>query len=74
MPDWYGHTGRNDLVGGSGETQYSTTVEGITLCSVEPFSDDEREALGAYFRMLRAAKDRERGVQNLDQTAADPTP
>jgi hypothetical protein len=66
MPDWYGTTGRDDLVGGSGETQYSTTIESITLCSVEPFTADEQRALAAYFRILRAAKDRKRGIQNLD--------
>lgn len=70
MPDWHGTTGRDDLVGGGDATQFSTTIEGITLCSVEPFTDDEREALGAYFRMLRKAKDRERGIKDLD---ADPT-
>ncbi|MGQ9348931.1 hypothetical protein [Mycolicibacterium gilvum] len=66
MPDFHGTTGRDDLVGGGDATQFSTTVEGITLCSVEPFTDDEKEALGAYFRMLRKAKDRERGVIDLD--------
>ena len=53
MPDFHGTTGRDDLVGGGGETQFSTTVEGITLCSVEPFTDEEKEALGAYFRIAR---------------------
>lgn len=52
MPDWYGTTGRDDLVGGSGETQYSTTIEGITLCSVQPFTDEEIAALREYFRLL----------------------
>jgi hypothetical protein len=66
MPDWYGTTGRNDLVGGGDATQFSTTIEGITLCSVEPFTEDEREALAAYFRMLRKAKDHKRGIQDLD--------
>lgn len=66
MPDWYGTTGRDDIVGGSDATQFSTTVEGITLCSVEPFTDDEIEALGAYFRMLRKAKDRKLGIKALD--------
>ena len=56
MPDWHGITGREDLVGGGDATQFSTTIEGITLCSLEPFTDDEREALGAYFRLLRKAK------------------
>lgn len=60
MPDWYGTTGRDDLVGGSGETQYSTTIEDITLCSVEPFTDDEREALAIYFRLLRKAREDKR--------------
>lgn len=66
MPDWHGTTGRDDLVGGGDATQFSTTVEGITLCSVEPFTEDERQALGAYFRMLGKAKDRERGIVDLD--------
>jgi len=66
MPDWHGTTGRDDLVGGGDATQYHTTVEGITLCSVEPFTEDEREALGAYFRLLRKTKDQKRGIQDLD--------
>jgi hypothetical protein len=57
MPDWHGTTGRDDLVGGGGETQFSTTIEGITLCSVEPFTAAEVEALGEYFRLLRQKKD-----------------
>lgn len=52
MADWYGTTGRDDLVGGGDETQYSTTIEGITLCSLEPFTDEEVAALGQYFRLL----------------------
>lgn len=66
MPDWYGTTGRDDLVGGSGETQYSTTIEEITLCSAQPFTDDEQKALAAYFRMLRNARDHRAGIQDLD--------
>lgn len=65
MPDWYGTTGRDDLVGGDG-TQHSTTIEGITLCTNEPFTDAETKALGAYFRMLRKERDRRAGIQNLD--------
>lgn len=67
MPDWHGTTGRDDLVGG--DPQYSTTVEGVTLCSVEPFTDAEREALAAYFRMLhkaRRARDERLGIKHLD--------
>jgi hypothetical protein len=56
MPDWHGTTGRDDLVGG-GQTQYSTTIEDITLCSVEPFTEDEKKALAEYFRTLRKARD-----------------
>lgn len=52
MPDWHGTTGRDDLVGGSGETQYSTTIDDVTLCSVKPFTDEEIEALRKYFRLL----------------------
>ncbi|MDP7703198.1 MULTISPECIES: hypothetical protein [unclassified Mycobacterium] len=70
MPDFHGTTGRDDLVGGGDATQFSTTVEGVTLCSVQPFTDDEKEALGAYFRLLRKTRDRERGVVDLD---CDPT-
>jgi Zn-finger nucleic acid-binding protein len=47
-------------------TQFSTTIEGFTLCSVEPFTDEEKEALGAYFRLLRKKRDRERRVVDLD--------
>ena len=43
------------MIGGDAP-QFSTTIEGITLCSSEPFTDDERQALGAYFRMLRKAR------------------
>lgn len=56
MPDWHGTTGRDDLVGGSSETQYSTTIDGITLCSVEPFTDEETAALREYFAALRAKR------------------
>ena len=57
MPDWHGTTGRDDLVGGGGETQYSMKIEGITLCSVEPFTDEEIAALREYFRLLRQKRD-----------------
>jgi hypothetical protein len=56
MPDWHGTTGREDLVGGNGETQFSTTVDGITLCSVEPFTDEEVAALREYFALLKAKR------------------
>ncbi|MHA7703414.1 hypothetical protein ACX9NE_26855 [Mycobacterium sp. ML4] len=52
MSDWHGTTGRDDLVGGGDGTQYSTTIEGITLCSTKPFTDDEKHALAEYFRLL----------------------
>lgn len=52
MPDWHGTTGRDDLVGGGNFTQFSTTIDGITLCSVQPFTDEEVEALREYFRLL----------------------
>lgn len=45
--------GLNCPVGGADGTTHRATIEGITLCTDEPFTDDEREALGAYFRMLR---------------------
>ena len=61
IPDWYGTTGRDDLVGGGDATQFSTTIEGITLCSLEPFTDAEQEALAAYFRKLRKAREHQRG-------------
>lgn len=31
MSDWHGTTGRDDLVGGGDATQFSTTIDGITL-------------------------------------------
>lgn len=71
MPDWHGTTGRDDLVGGGDATQFSTTIEGITLCSVEPFTEVEREALAAYFRMLRKSRDHKAGIHDLD---SDDTP
>jgi len=51
IPDWHGTTGRDDLVGGGDATQFSTTIEGVTLCSVEPFTDDEIAALREYFAL-----------------------
>ena len=69
MPDFHGTTGRGDLVGGGDATLFSTTVEGITLCSVQPFTEDELQALGAYFRILRKARDHKAGVTNLDAQA-----
>lgn len=68
MPDFYGTTGRDDLIGGGDATQYSTTIEGITLCSVEPFTDAECESLAAYFRMLRNTRDSKPGIKNLEET------
>ena len=56
MPDWYGTTGREDLVGGGDGTQYSTTIDGITLCSVAPFTDEEITALREYFALLAAKR------------------
>jgi hypothetical protein len=68
MPDWHGTTGRDDLVGGGDATQFSTTIEDVTLCSVEPFTEEEQEAIAAYFRMLRKAREHKRGIKNLDQS------
>jgi hypothetical protein len=56
MPDWYGTTGRDDLVGGGDATQYSTTIDDITLCTVEPLTDDEISALREYFALLKAKR------------------
>lgn len=56
MPDWHGTTGRDDLVGGGDATQFSTTIDDITLCSVEPFTDEEIAALREYFALLRAKR------------------
>lgn len=53
----------------SDRTQHSVTIEGYTLCSDEPLAEDEQTALGAYFRLLRQARDHKAGIQNLD---ADP--
>ena len=46
---------------------HSADIEGWTLCTDRPLTDDERDALGAYFRLLRNARDRKRGVQDLDR-------
>ena len=56
MPDWHGTTGRDDLVGGAGATQFSATIDGITLCSMEPSTDEEIDALRQYFALLRAKR------------------
>jgi hypothetical protein len=58
MADFHGTTGRDDLVGGGDATQFSTTIDGITLCSVQPFTDDEVAALREYFRLLAAKRER----------------
>jgi hypothetical protein len=50
----------------SDRTQHSVTIEGYTLCSDEPLTEDEQKALGAYFRLLRQARDHNAGIQNLD--------
>ena len=63
MPDWHGTTGRDDLVGGSDPTQFSTTIDGITLCSVEPLTDDEVAALREYFALLRAKRESNQETQ-----------
>lgn len=46
---------------------YSVTIEGVTLCTDEPLTDDEQKAIGAYFRLLHRARDHKRGIQNLDE-------
>lgn len=56
MPDWHGTTGRDDLVGGCGATQFSATIDDITLCSIEPFTDEELDALRQHFALLRAKR------------------
>lgn len=56
MTDWYGTTGRDDLVGGGDDTQFSTTIDDITLCSIAPFTDEEIAALREYFKLLKAKR------------------
>lgn len=41
----------NDRVGG---TQFSITIEGVTLCTEEPFTEDEIAALREYIAALKA--------------------
>jgi hypothetical protein len=53
-------------VGEADGTVHQTVVEGITLSSNEPFTDDEQEGLAAYIRMLRTVRDHKRGIKNLD--------
>lgn len=61
--------GLNCPVGGADGARHSVTVEGVTLCTDEPFTAGEQAALGAYFRMLRADRDRRFGVKDLDGNA-----
>lgn len=61
--------GLNCPVGGADGTLHQATIEGITLCTVQPFTDEEQTALGAYFRMLRKARDRRAGIQDLDSSS-----
>lgn len=72
MPDWHGLTGRDDLVGGNDETQFSTTIDGVTLCSVEPFTDNEVAALREYFRLLKAKRAAACGPYETPEVFTDP--
>lgn len=43
-------------VGGADGTLHQSTIDGITLCANEPFTDEELAALREYFRLIRAKK------------------
>jgi hypothetical protein len=43
-------------VGGADGTVHQTTIDGITLCTVEPFTDEEVAALREYFALLAAKR------------------
>lgn len=52
----------------TGDTEYQFSAHGYTICTVEPLTDDEKEALTAYLSLLRKAQDRKRGgITDLDQ-------
>ena len=48
--------GMNCPVGGADGTLHQATIDGITLCSIEPFTDEEIAALREYFARLAAKR------------------
>lgn len=46
---------------------HSFSAHGYTICTDEPLTDDEQEALTAYLGLLRNAQDRKQGVVDLDR-------
>lgn len=44
--------GQSCPVGGADGAQHQTTIDGITLCTDEPFTEDELAALRQYFRLV----------------------
>jgi hypothetical protein len=45
-------------VGGADGAQHSVTIDNITLCANEPFTDEEVAALREYFALLEAKRQR----------------
>lgn len=48
--------GQSCPVGGADGTTHQASIDGITLCSIEPFTDDELAALREYFALLKAKR------------------
>jgi hypothetical protein len=48
--------GMNCPVGGADGTTHQTTIDGITLCTNEPFTDEEVAALREYFALLETKR------------------
>ena len=53
--------GLNCPIGGADGRTHQTTIDGITLCHDEPFTDEEVTALREYFALLHAKKLRTTG-------------
>jgi hypothetical protein len=55
--------GPNCPVGGADGAQHQITIDDMTLCSIEPFTDDEVAALREYFKLLSEKRGRSMGVE-----------